>query len=350
MKSKVIVITLIIAMALSIIAYHYRSQKVKYTSQSDENNNSEILFGLVTGYGGLGDKAFNDMQFNGMLLAKRNFGIEFIYESPSTWGTDLEVLDRIINRGASVIIAGGGFHMIDPVDIYARKYPDIIFIILDDFAKEYLPNIATISYRQNEGSFLVGALSALETSTNTIAMIGATDIEIINDFYNGFEAGAKHINPNIKIFKKYIGSIDDVVSPFANPQKAQVIADDLYANHNVDIIYQVASGSGIGVFNSARNNKKFAIGVDSDQDYLAEGFVLTSMMKRLDLSINMIIEHILNETFENKAYKLGLKENGVSLSPMNFTKNIISQKSLNHIDMLKQDIIEGKIQVKTYFP
>ncbi len=348
-NAKLILIVSVIIIGL-IISFFINQNHIKSQNIVDKQENEPIIFGLATGSGGLGDKAFNDMQFNGMLMAKRNYDIKFIYDSPMSETDDFQVIEGLIKKKAKVVILGGGFHMVDPLDSLATLYPDIKFVILDDKAKNYYPNVASIMFKQNEGSFLVGALAALESKTNHIAMIGAINIDIINDFYEGYKAGAKYINPNINVSVRYIADYNDETSPFANPQRAYKIAESLYKNSNVDIIYQVAAGSGLGVFNAAKQFKKYAIGVDSDQDYLAETYILTSMMKRLDIGINMIIGNILEGKFENKPYKLGLKENGISLSEMKFTKEMINADTLQKLKSIESDIINGKIIVPTLYP
>ncbi len=337
-----------------ILSIFVHSCKNNDNSNKDSSNNlktekSKYLFGLVTGTGGLGDKAFNDMQYNGMLFAKKNYGIDFIYTAPKSMNEDVTAIEELISKGANVIFAGGGFHMIDPVDKLAKKYPKILFIILDDFAKHYYPNVASVTFKQNEGSFLAGALSAMETKTKKIAVIGAANIDVIQDFVVGYKAGAEYINPEIIIYTSFIGKTDDKISPFANPKKAYKIATSLYKADDVDVIYQVASASGIGVFNAAKESNCYAIGVDSDQDYLAEGFILTSMMKRLDQGINMVINNILTGKFKNKAYKLGLIENGVSLSSMLYTKDKINPLYLKQINNISDKIKSGNIIVPSVY-
>lgn len=326
----------------------------KQTNDSDLTDSlslakSKYLFGLVTGTGGLGDKAFNDMQYNGMLYAKKNYGINFIYTAPQSMADDEPAMETLIKKGANVIFAGGGFHMIDPVDHLARKYPQVKFIILDDFAKEYLPNVASVTFKQNEGSFLIGALSAMQTKTKKIGLIAATDINVLQDFITGYKAGAEYIDPSVRVTVKFIGKMDDQTPPFANPKKAYKIATTLYKAENVDIIYQVASASGMGVFNAAKESGSYAMGVDSDQDYLAEGFILTSMMKRLDQGVNMVIDEILKGKFSNKAYKLGLNENGVSLTPMIYTKQLIKPENLQRLKDITEKIKQKNIIVPSVY-
>jgi len=349
-RTNRIIIVAIIILLLVLIGYQLRLKSSRESGDENHSQQDSLLFGLATGYGGLGDKAFNDMQFKGMLLAKKNHQINFIYEAPDENKDDASVIESLIAKKANIIIAGGGFHMVDPVDSLALKYPQVKFIIIDDQAKHYYPNVASIQFKQNEGSFLIGALCAMESKTKKVAMLGADNITIINDFYEGFKSGVAYIDPEIKPIIRYISDTDKTNSPFANPQVAHKIADQLYQSENVDIIYQVAAGSGMGVFNSAKQNKKFAIGVDSDQDYLAEGYILTSMMKNLDIAIDMIVGKILSEGFSNTPYKLGLKEKGVGLSDMSFTKENVNPDTIQRLKQIETDIIQGILIVPTLIP
>lgn len=340
---KKIILSVLLVVIIFLGAYFFTSVRKDEDLVTEKENS--FIFGLATGTGGLGDKAFNDMQFNGMLMAKRNYRINFIYDSPNDFTDAAIVIQRLIDKKASVIIAGGGFHMVEPVDSLARVYPEILFIILDDLAREYLPNVASLTFKQNEGSFLAGAIAAMESKSNKIAMIGAINHQVINDFYIGYEAGAEFAKPGVTVIKEYIENYDRQTSPFANPQVAFEIANQLYNQKGVDVIFQVASGSGMGVFNAARLNNSYAIGVDSDQDYLAEGYILTSMMKRLDTGIEMIVGKIINNEFENKPFSLGLKENGISLSEMKYTKDKLNPKHLIMLENIKNEIIDGLIKV-----
>ena len=307
------------------------------------------LFGLATGLGELADRAYNDLLYNGMINSKMKLGIDFIYASPANIDESKNTIQKLIDEGAKYIIAGGGWHMVTPVDELARIYPEILFVIIDDNAIEYLPNVASILFKQNEASYLAGALAALHSKTNIIGMVGAIDRPIINDFWVGYLDGAKKVKPDIKVIKDYIQNYDINTSPFDNPNIAYEIADRMYRRDNADILFQVASASGMGVFNAANDSNNFAIGVDSDQDHLVPGSILTSVIKRIDLSIVMIIEAIVNDNFENKIYLLGLEENAVSLSNMEYTKDLIDPAHLEIIRDLNQQIIEKKIIVPTTF-
>jgi basic membrane protein A len=250
-------------------------------------------------------------------------------------------------EGADVIFAGSGWSMVEPVDVLAREYPDIKFVIFDDFAKEYLPNVASVTFKQNEGSFLAGAFAALQTTTGRIGVIGGLDIPVINDFIVGYEAGARFINPNIRIYTDFISRHNATSNPFSDPDTAHKIAMEMYGRRDVDIIFGVAGASGFGIFNAASQMGQYAIGVDSDQDYLAEGTILTSMMKRMDKSIEMLAGIILAGRFENKPYMLGLVEECIGLSEMEFTRDKIPTTTLDAINNIKSQIVSGEIVVPT---
>ena len=310
---------------------------------------SQYTFGLATGLAGLGDKAFNDMQYNGMMLAKKQYGISFIYDSPATVEDNIPVLEGLIEKGCNVIIAGGGYHMKDPVDLLSQKYPEVQFIILDDVAKTYHNNVYSVALRQNEGSFLAGALAAQMTKTGNIAVIGAMNIDIINDFVLGYNAGAEYINTSVNVIVQYISEKDSTVNPFAAPEVAKNMSLELYDQDDVDIIYGVATASNMVIFAAAGEKGKYAIGVDSDQDFHVKGLILTSMMKRLDVALVYIIGLLLDNKAENKPYVLGLERNGVSLTPMTYTRHIIPDASIKKLDQIRADIINHTIIVPSVF-
>lgn len=340
---------------LIVVIFFAFLSSCKKQDPSDRGNklkdkiSSGHVFGLTTGLGELGDFAFNDMQYNGMVMAKRQFGISFHYNSPKTVEEDDQMIEELIKKGCNVIFAGGGYHMIDPVDRLAPKYPHILFILLDDTPKTLYKNVAGITFKQNEGSYLAGILAASMTKTGVIGSVAAMDIPVINDFLVGYEAGAKYVKPNIRIHSLYLEKEYNEKNPFSAPKTAYKATKRLITAYNADVIFQVASASGTGVFNAAQEAKRFAIGVDSDQDYLAKGFVLSSMMKRLDVAILFMVERILANNFENKVYSLGLKENGVGLSSMQYTKDIIPQGVIERIKKAEKDIIEGKLYVPSAY-
>lgn len=304
-----------------------------------------LRLGLVTGMGGLGDRAFNDMQYNGMILARKKFGIPFEYVAPKAIDQVDQDLAALIQRGCNVVFAASS-DLEEPIDKYARLYPGIHFILLDGRARTYAANVASISFRQNEGSFLAGALAAQMSRTKKIGFIGGVDIPPINDFLVGYQAGARFIDREVTVTVRYVAQADSRSDPWANPKLARTLALELI-DHGTDIVFSVAAASNIGIFQAAKARRAYAIGVDMDQDYLVKGAILTSMMKRLDLAIVFMVEKLVRRQFENRAYTLGLKDNAVGLSPMSFTRDRIPAGCLERLEEIRTDIIAGKIVVPT---
>lgn len=308
-----------------------------------------LLFGLVTGLGHKEDDAFNDMLYNGMVLARAKYAIKYMVATPENVEDDVPVMEALIRQGCNVIIAGGGYHMIDPVGYLAQKYPQTRFVLMDDFARSYPPNVSSVTFRQNEGSFLAGALAALMSKTRRISFLGAADLHVINDFYAGYAAGAKHVRPSVLVDKAYIFAHVRAIDPYKAPDIAREISLKLCAQGS-DIIFAVAAHSNTGAFAAVKEKNCFAIGVDADQDHVAKGFILTSMLKRLDTALLTMVEKILDGSIENRNYSLGLAESGVDLSPMTYTKMLIPPSILEHIADLRRQIIQGDLAVPSAMP
>jgi len=308
------------------------------------------LFGLATGLGGIEDDSYNDMLYNGMVLARAKLGIRYLVETPRTPEDDIPIMEALMDRGCTVIIAGGGYHMIEPVEILSRRRPDVTFVLVDDVAASYPPNVASVTFRQNEGSFLAGALAALVSETGRVGFVGAADLPIINDFLVGYRAGARHVRPATRLDLAYVATdLPEGQSPFEAPQQGRDVALRLYGQ-GCDVVFAVAAGSNRGVFQAARESQAFAIGVDSDQDHMAKGYVLTSMLKRLDTAILLVVEKILEGRLENRNFSLGLSEGGVGLSSMTYTRMLIPREVQQQLDILAQEINAGDIRVPTTMP
>ncbi len=326
----------------------------KFGSKTDRvSTTAKFKFGLVTGPDGLGDNAFNDMHYNAMIESRRLYNIEFEYMLPENDQAFDKAVEELISKECNVIIAGAGFMMIDTVETLSLKYPDIYFILDDAEAKTHRDNVTSVVYKQNEGSYLAGALAAMVSETDNIAVFGGGDFPVINDFIVGYEAGGKYIKNDINIFVKYypdyIKPDDAIQSGWSRPDLGLSLSKDLIMNENVDVIFHVAGSSGTGGFQAAKEHGIYAIGVDSDQDYLVEGSILTSMMKNVDKTMVNLIGEFLDGKLENRNYAMGLDKNGIGLSPMTYTRDKISTEYLERIDKIKTDIISGKIVVPTAF-
>lgn len=298
-----------------------------------------IKVGLILTMGGLGDKSFNDSAYDGLLRAKKDFGIDAKFVEPSNWSEDETFIKEFIDNKYDLIIATS-YTAKEAMENLAKKYPNQKFAIVDTEAIG--PNIASLVFNANEGSFLVGALAAQMSKTGKIGFIGGIDIPLINDFKQGYEAGAKYINPNIVLSSTYIGGD----SPYSDPLKGKEQAISMIKN-NIDVLYTAAGNTGNGVMEAIKENPKvYGIGVDSNQDAIVPKQILTSMIKNVDNSVYDIIAATVNNSFKGGKHTYGIKENGVGTTNFEFTSGIIGKKNLEKLEQIKQDIISGKIKVQ----
>ena len=240
-------------------------------SRPEVQPNSQV--GLVFDVGGRGDKSFNDAAYSGLQMAKDSLGISFQYIEPSG-GSDREsALRQLASQKSIGIIFGVGFIFTDDITNVAKDFPDKKFACIDysyDPNKPLPPNLIAIEFREEEGSFLVGAIAAMTTKTNTIGFIGGMESPLIKKFQAGYQAGAKYVSPKVKVLIAYAGVTGDA---FKNPAKGKELALSQYSQ-GADIIYHASGVTGLGVFEAAREMKKYVIGVDMDQWKEAPGFVL----------------------------------------------------------------------------
>ncbi len=346
---KILVVTLLFAIIISCGTSDDYSPEKECDFLTE---NGKYKFGLVVGNGGFDDQGFNEMHLKGMVEASEKYGINF---EPRAFTNDSHFQDPmqdLIDENCNVIIAGAWFFK-DQVDELSLKYPEIHFILNDSEAISYRENVTSITYKQNEGSFLAGALAAMVSETGNIAFMGSVNIPVINDIIAGYKAGAEYIKPDINLTIEYLSDLmkpeDTIQNPWIRPDLAKTHSINLYENKGVDVIFHASGNSGVGGLQAAEITGKFAIGVDSDQDYLAEGFVLTSMMKNIDTAIVNTIGELLKGDLKNENYYMSLENNGIGLSPMTFTKDKISPEYLKVIEDVKADIIAGKIVVPTAY-
>ncbi len=304
-------------------------------------------FCLGLGIGGIGDRSFNDMLVLGTKIVRNKHGIPFSLGVPNSTEDIETVLGEFVEEGCPLVFAGSWEYRTS-VDSLARKNPDVRFVMIDAEPIRFLDNVSSVTFRQNEGSFLAGALAALMTRTGVLGFLGGENHPVINDFLVGFKAGAHYINPNANISVGYIADEFSRRSPWASPEAAEKIAGEMHLKNQCDIIFAAAAGSNAGVFKAAARDGFYSIGVDSDQDFFAPGSVLTSVMKRMDTAIEFAVGQYLKGTLTNTNYSLGLFEHGVGLSPMTYTKQLIGRKNLGTINRLEFDIVQGAIRVPSF--
>ncbi|PID26408.1 MAG: hypothetical protein CR982_10495 [Candidatus Cloacimonadota bacterium] len=350
MKSIIIFISILFMTTLGIILFIGKKNiKSSEIIPKETKLNHSYKFGLISGRGGFGDRSFNDIQYNGMVKVKKRYGIPFSVKEPHKAEDFNRLALELINEDSCNVIFVGSFEWKKEVDLFSQKYKDVKFIILDCEALRYHKNLASIKFKQNEVAYLAGVLSALTTKSSSIGIIGATRIKPIEDFIVGYKAGAEHINPNIKFIENYLTEKFKGINPWESLNSGSKLAFDMIEKYNVDIIFSLAGASNMGIFKTCSIKNIFAIGVDADQDYLEKGTILTSAMKNLDKAILFMAKVILDGNFENRSYVLGLKEGGVGLSKMKFTKKIIGKEIINKVKNIESQILSDKIIVPSAF-
>jgi basic membrane protein A len=318
-----------------------------------EAQRSDITIGLSTDEGGLNDKSFNQSADEGVKKAKDEFGFNYKFLESAKKEDYTANLESLIEEGSNLTFAIG-FQMFDAVTAVAKNHPDKNLAIIDSEVK--LPNVASIMFKEQEGSFLMGVIAGKMTKTNKIGFIGGKDFDLINRFEVGFAAGVKSVNPEaakglLSTDGKSAGTTVKYADSFIDSAKGKELAKSLY-NDGCDIVYHAAGGVGIGLFTAAKELKDagkevWAIGVDKDQaaempDYA--GVILSSMMKRVDAATyNQSVAISKNEFKGNTTVTLGLKEKGVGIAETS-SKNV-PKDVLKEVTKYENQIIDGKIIV-----
>lgn len=325
----------------SLLLFHSCGKK----ENTEQKNDGKIKVGLVFDVGGRGDKSFNDAAYRGLEKAKNELGIEFEYIEPGPGGDREAALRQFASRNDISIIFGIGFIFTDEITKMAEEFPDKKFACVDYTitpGKTIPQNLIALEYKEEEGSFLVGALAGLITKTNTIGFVGGMESPLIKKFEKAYTAGAKYVNHNCKVLIGYAGVTGDA---FKNPGKGKELAMGQYSQ-GADIIYHASGVTGLGVFEAARETKKLAIGVDSDQYDEAPGFILTSMIKVVDESVFECIKEVKDGTFKGgKTETFGLKSKGVDYIYNDKNKNLIPDAVRQKVEEIRKKIIDGEIKV-----
>jgi len=315
---------------------------------SSEAPKSDIKVGMAYDVGGRGDQSFNDSAAAGLDQAKEEGLIGDAQESEAEDGeaetSREERLRTFADAGFDPIIAVG-FAYAASVAKVAEEYPDIHFAIIDDSSLADVPNVASLVFAEEQGSFLVGAAAALKTEADHIGFIGGVETPLIQKFEAGYAAGAKAVNPDIKIDSTYLTQIPDF-SGFADPAKGKTAAQGMY-DAGADIVYHAAGGSGGGVFEAASEAGAKAIGVDSDQyntaDPSVQDVILTSMLKNVNVAVYEYLKSVNGGTFPSGVTTYDLAVDGVGYS----TSGGFIDDITGELDDYKQQIIDGDITVPT---
>lgn len=316
-------------------------------SDGGDAKKSDVKVGMAYDVGGRGDQSFNDSAAAGLDKAKKEFGLdsqESEAEDGESESAREERLRTFADAGYNPIIAVG-FAYSAAVGKVAAEYPDINFAIIDDSANEKVANVASLVFAEEQGSFLVGAAAALKSKSGEVGFVGGVETPLIQKFQAGYEAGAKAVNPSIKVDVTYLTQAPDF-SGFGDPAKGKTAAEGMF-DGGADIVYHAAGGSGAGVFEAAKAANKLAIGVDSDQyntaDPSVKDVILTSMLKNVDVAVYNYLQKVVDGDTPTGVTTYDLKVDGVGYSTSGGKVDDIKSK----LDDYKQQIIDGKITVPT---
>ena len=304
--------------------------------------------GIVLDVGGRGDKSFNDGAYAGADSAGRQLGADVRFIEPGE-GADREAGLRLLAAEGMDLIMGIGFIFTDDLTVLSREYPDsrfagVDFALATDDSGNVIPpppNVAALKFREEEGSFLVGALAALVGNSKRIGFIGGMDIPLIHKFEAGYRAGVKHVCPDCTVIAQYAGVTPEA---FANPGRGKELALAQYQS-GVNVIFHASGATGGGLFEAARATGKLAIGVDADQAAEAPGRVLTSMIKGVNAAVYDAIARVEAGTFKGGVYSFGLAEGGVGYVYDDNNRALIPEAAHRRVEQLKAEIIAGRIKV-----
>lgn len=306
---------------------------------------SDKKVALVIAQGGLGDKSYNDLANSGFEQAVKATGVSGrAIESNDVVAQAEPILDRATQSGFGFVIDLEFSHA-EALQKVAKANPDTQYALVNVPVKG--ANTTSVLFQEQEGSYLAGVLAARMTTQSgnerinpkpIIGVIGGTKSTGIDKFLVGYVQGARDTDPKVKVLSAY-------ANDFADPSKGKQIAESMY-DRGADIVYHVAGGTGAGVIEAAKARKRYAIGVDTDQDGVAPGSVLTSMVKRTDLAVEQLVEDYAAGELEGGGTRnLGLKDDGVGLSEMKYTKDDVPADVMADVEQARKGIVDGSIEV-----
>ena len=296
---------------------------------------------VVFDMGGKFDKSFNEAAFNGAEQFKADTGVEYRDFEVTNPSMREQALRNMARRGAQVVVAMG-FAQAAAVETVAQEFPETKFTLIDMVVD--LPNVQSVIFKEHEGSFLVGMAAAMASKTGKVGFVGGMDIPLIRKFALGYVEGAKHVNPDIDIFQNMTGTTP---SAWNDPTRGGELARSQF-DRGADVVYAAAGGTGIGVYQAAKDAGKLAIGVDSNQNYIHPGTMLTSMIKRVDVAVYESFKAAQEGTWQGGIQILGLAEDGVGWALDEHNRSLISAEIEAAVEQARKDIIAGKIAVTDY--
>ena len=344
MKATVLIILLIAVFSILLSACG---------AKTEAESAGKIKVGIVFDIGGKNDRSFNAAAWEGVKRARQELDIVLRDVEPGN-PTSIEPAMRAFAEENFDLIIGVGFAQGPIMQKVAEDYPNIKFAIIDGVifekdGKTPKQNVASLVFREHEGSYLVGMIAAAKSKTGTLGFVGGMDIPLIHRFAKGYEEGAKAVNPNARVITNYVGVTD---AAWNNPGKGKELALS-QIGQGADVIFTAAGNSGLGAFDAVeqygRNEQgeanRFVIGVDSNQNGVKPGFVLTSMVKRVDNAVFHVVKEVKEANFKGGFHVFGLDKDGVAYAMDDFNKALIPVEVIQKAEEAKAKIVAGEIKV-----
>src|ERR671913_415482 len=343
MKSSRLRTHLVLCCALALAVIGSTACNMGARSEADKN---KVHVGIVFDIGGKDDRSFNASAWEGVKRAARDLPIVLRDIEPGTPNAIEPAMRAFAERNFDLII-GVGFAQAPIMEQVAKDYPNIQFAIIDGVSE--LPNVTSLVFKEHEGSYLVGILAAKASRTGTIGFLGGMDIGLIHRFAQGYEEGAKSVNPNIRVIRNFVGVTD---AAWNNPGKGKELSL-AQIGKGADVIFTAAGNSGLGAFDAVEQAGKgadgrathYVIGVDSNQNMVKPGFVLTSMVKRVDNAVYDIVNDVVNHRFSPGLHTFGLDKDGVGYAMDDHNKDLVPLEAIQQAEEAKKKIIAGEIKV-----
>ncbi len=296
---------------------------------------------VVFDMGGKFDRSFNEGIYNGVERFREETGISYAEFEVTNESQREQALRRMARSGSDIVIAVG-FAQAPALEVVAAEFPDTKFTLIDMVVD--LPNVQSVVFKEHEGSFLVGMLAAMASESDAVGFVGGMDIPLIRKFACGYEQGVHYVDPDMEVYQNMTGTTP---AAWNDPSRGGELARSQF-DRGADVVYAAAGGTGTGVYQAAADSGNLAIGVDSNQNYLHPGTMLTSMLKRVDVAAYDAFSGALNGTWEPGIKVLGLAEDGVGWALDEHNESLITQEMKDAVEQASAAIIAGNISVVDY--
>ena len=297
---------------------------------------------VIYDLGGKFDKSFNEGVYHGVKRFTEETGIEVTEFEVANEAQRQRGMERLIQRGATALL-GVGFGQADAIAAVAEANPEVRFGIIDVFWLDR-PNLRQYSFKEHEGSYLVGVAAAMKSETGAVGFVGGMDVPLIRKFACGYVQGVKSVSGDVQVFQNMTGTTP---AAWNDPVKGGELAQS-QIDRGADVVYHAAGGTGIGVIQTTADAGRLAIGVDANQNYLAPGKVLTSMVKRVDVAAYQYFMDTWKGAFSAGVVQLGLAEGGVDWAVDEHNRDLVAGEIEDAVAAAKEAIISGEIAVHNY--